>query len=238
MGGCLLGLGLGLALAGCHRRPRSEVTAAADAGASGAHTGKTVGRASARAARPAAVYPPPEYTEPAPRLRVRASPSLADAAGESLEGGSEGYRFVARAVVIESKPSGWTFSVYAREVADDDWFPETRAPQFHLHVGPRPLARGASFSSALAHDATLSFQTINAKLAIQGYASRAAYFLVLDTWDVAPYAGKSVEAGRASGRLYFYVEPHNCGGCFKGAQIAGAFKDARVRYFTAPPASP
>ncbi|HRH00809.1 MAG TPA: hypothetical protein PLR99_31420, partial [Polyangiaceae bacterium] len=188
-----------------------------------------------RSPRPAAVYPPPEYTEPAPKLRVRASPTVADTAGESLEGASEGYRFVARAVVIASKPSGWTFSVYAREVADDDWFPETRAPQFHLHVGAHPLARGATFSGALAHDATLSFQTINAKLAIQGYPSRVSYFLVLDTWDVAPYTGKSVEAGRASGRLYFYVQPHSCDGCFKGAQIAGAFKDARVRYFTAPP---
>lgn len=222
-----------LGLAGCRPRRSHAQPDADDLGsAEGPPPSKTASPPAAH--RPPPVYPPREYTEPAPKLVVRHAPKLADAMGDALQGGSEGFRFVAKTVLLESKPSGWTLSVLTREVAHEEWFMETRSPQFNLRVGAIPLAPGVTVSGELATSSTLSFQSVSPSLAVKGYSSRVSYFVIIDAWDVAPFAGKWAEAGRAKGRLYFYVEPHACAGCFQGAQIAGAF-EARVRYFTAPP---
>lgn len=224
----LSGLVVATGLAGCQARARRVEADAGESSAADAHT-----RQSVRSPTPPA-YPPPEYTEPAPKLVVRPKPTIVDASGDSLQGGSEGFRFVAKTVLLESKAGGWTLSVHARDVPLEEWFMETRSPQFSLRVGSIALGPGVSVSGALATSSTLSFQSISPTLGVQGYSTRVSYFVIIDSWNVTPFAGRWAEAGRATGRLYFYLEPHACAGCFKGAQLAGAF-EARVRYFAAPP---
>lgn len=196
--------------------------------------------ASVQAAAPAKpklpeVYPPPEYVAKGPPLVRRDRPVEADIPNVPLTGASEGYRFDAKAVVLESKQTGWSLSVYARDVEPREWFPPTRAPQFHLSIGQVKLEKGTVLRGPLEQTPKLWFQTIGPTLAIQSFASPSSYCVVIDEWEVEPFDGDWKEAGVASLRIYLYVAGHNCAGCFAGAQIGGVFKGARVRYFLAPP---
>lgn len=182
-------------------------------------------------------YPPPEYVEKAPSPKRVESPNERDVPLAPATGSAEGYRFDAKTIAFESKPSGWTIAVFGRQLRDNQAFFPTRAPSFYLTTKATKISAGTVLSARLAHGTGLWFQTTNEKGSVQSFGARSSYFLKIEKWEAQPFDGKWKVAGRASGKILFYVEGHNCtsGRCFRGASVAGTFEDAPIRYFTAPP---
>ncbi|MFO0640877.1 MAG: hypothetical protein U0183_16770 [Polyangiaceae bacterium] len=183
-------------------------------------------------------YPPPEYLEKAPPPKRVEHPGESDVPLVPAFGSTEGYRFDAKMVAFDAKPSGYTITVLGRPLRDNQAFFPTRAPSFYLDTKGVKIEAGTVLAARLGHGTGLWFQTINERGATHSFAARASYYVKIDTWDAEPFDGKTWRvAGRASGKLFFFVEGHNCMNppCFAGAAVAGTFTNAPIRYFSAPP---
>lgn len=183
-------------------------------------------------------YPPPEYVEAAPPGKRVQTPTERDVPPLPATGSTEGYRFDAKTIAFDAKPSGWTIAVFGRQLRDNQAFFPTRAPSFYLAVKDHTkIEAGTVLRASLAHGTGLWFQTTNERGAVQSFAARSSYYVKIERWEARPFDGKWKIAGRAAGKILFYVEGYNCmnAPCFRGASVAGTFEDAPIRYFTAPP---